>query len=137
MSLPSPQRRLLKQSSSVGYLCRSLPHYVQRPPIEAVVFGWGVNEDGQLVRMSCAAWKMLQEADAQRFGQTEFCKHCAEALSSPTCRLLLWWHLRDCSNLQGLDTEDNVLAPKVVEALLGTRFMGRDFVKSPLVWPSS
>ena len=46
---PSPQRRLLKQASSVGYLCRSLPQYVQRPPIEAVVFGWGVNEDGQLV----------------------------------------------------------------------------------------
>lgn len=40
---------LLKQSSSVGFLCRSLPQYVQKPPIEAVVFGWGVNEDGQLV----------------------------------------------------------------------------------------
>ena len=45
----SPKRSLLKQSSSVGYLCRSLPFYVQKPPIEAVVFGWGVNEDGQLV----------------------------------------------------------------------------------------
>lgn len=43
------QRILLKQSSSVGFLCRSLPLYVQEPPIEAVVFGWGVNEDGQLV----------------------------------------------------------------------------------------
>ena len=43
------QRMLLKQSSSVGFLCRSLPQYVQKPPIEAVVFGWGVNEDGQLV----------------------------------------------------------------------------------------
>lgn len=40
----------MKQASSVGYLCRALPQYVQRPPIEAVVFGWGVNEDGQLVR---------------------------------------------------------------------------------------
>ena len=49
MSTASPQRRLLKQASSVGYLCRALPHYVQKPPIEAVVFGWGVNEDGQLV----------------------------------------------------------------------------------------
>ena len=46
----SPEHRLLlKQSSSVGFLCRSLPQYVQKPPIEAVVFGWGVNEDGQLV----------------------------------------------------------------------------------------
>lgn len=43
------QRTLMKQSSSVGFLCRSLPLYVQEPPIEAVVFGWGVNEDGQLV----------------------------------------------------------------------------------------
>ncbi|CAL5222769.1 g5181 [Coccomyxa viridis] len=78
---PSPQRRLLKQASSVGYLCRALPQYVQRPPIEAVVFGWGVNEDGQL----------------------------------------------------GLDTGNDVLAPKVVEALLGTRFQGRDFLRGPLV----
>ena len=34
---------------------------------------------------------------------------------------------------QGLDTEANVLQPKVVEALLGTRFSGRDFRRSPLV----
>ena len=39
------------QVSSVGSLCRQLPPYVQQPPIEAVVFGWGVNEDGQLVRL--------------------------------------------------------------------------------------
>lgn len=40
--------------------------------------------------------------------------------------------------LQGLDTEGNVLAPKVVEALLGTRFCGRLANRSPLVrgpWP--
>ena len=35
--------------------------------------------------------------------------------------------------MQGLDTPDDVMAPKVVEALLGTRFQGRDFVRSPLV----
>ncbi|CAL8461917.1 g1448 [Coccomyxa elongata] len=75
------QQTLLKQSSSVGFLCRSLPLYVQEPPIEAVVFGWGVNEDGQL----------------------------------------------------GLDDPENVVAPKVLEALLGTRFQGRDFLKSPLI----
>eukprot|EP00798_Chlamydomonas_sp_ICE-L_P002659 gene2659-17125_t len=32
----------------VGSLCRNLPRYVRNPPIEAVVFAWGVNEDGQL-----------------------------------------------------------------------------------------
>ena len=37
--------------------------------------------------------------------------------------------------VQGLDTPDDVMAPKVVEALLGTRFQGRDFVRSPLVSP--
>ena len=52
----SPKRSLLKQSSSVGYLCRSLPFYVQKPPIEAVVFGWGVNEDGQLVSARLSSW---------------------------------------------------------------------------------
>lgn len=36
--------------------------------------------------------------------------------------------------LQGLDTEDEqVLVPKVVEALLGTRFRGREFSRGPLV----
>lgn len=48
-SSTSSSRRLMKQNSSVGFLCRALPEYVQKPPIEAVVFGWGVNEDGQLV----------------------------------------------------------------------------------------
>lgn len=35
--------------------------------------------------------------------------------------------------MQGLDTGNDVLAPKVVEALLGTRFQGRDFLRGPLV----
>ena len=33
---------------------------------------------------------------------------------------------------QGVDTDQNVMAPKVVEALLGTRFRGREFLRSPL-----
>lgn len=41
----TPQRQL----SKVGALCCDLPDYVQHPPIEAVVFSWGVGEDGQLV----------------------------------------------------------------------------------------
>ena len=36
-------------TAGVGSLCDGLPTYVYDPPIEAVVFGWGVNEDGQLV----------------------------------------------------------------------------------------
>ena len=35
--------------------------------------------------------------------------------------------------MQGLDTDANVLSPKVVEALLGTRFRGRQFGRGPLV----
>ncbi|KAI7841414.1 hypothetical protein COHA_004809 [Chlorella ohadii] len=35
-------------SSHVGSLCDHLPAYVYDPPIETVVFSWGVNEDGQL-----------------------------------------------------------------------------------------
>lgn len=35
--------------------------------------------------------------------------------------------------LQGIDTEDNVMMPKVIEALLGTRFFGRSFMTAPLV----
>ena len=31
-----------------------------------------------------------------------------------------------------MDTDQNVMAPKVVEALLGTRFRGREFLRSPL-----
>ena len=33
----------------------------------------------------------------------------------------------------GLDSGDDVFAPKVVEALLGTRFRGREFGRAPLV----
>lgn len=65
----------------IGSLCDGLPAYVYDPPIEAVVFAWGVNEDGQL----------------------------------------------------GTIGDGNVLAPKVVEACLGTRFRGREFGCSPLV----
>ena len=42
-------KSLTRQSSSVGSLCADLPNFVTAPPIEAVVFGWGVAEDGQLV----------------------------------------------------------------------------------------
>ncbi|EFJ39861.1 hypothetical protein VOLCADRAFT_108456 [Volvox carteri f. nagariensis] len=64
-----------------GSLCASLPYYVRRPPIEAVVFGWGVSEDGQL----------------------------------------------------GVEERENVVAPKVVEALLGVQISGRSFCRTPLV----
>ncbi|GIL92948.1 hypothetical protein Vretifemale_20418 [Volvox reticuliferus] len=65
-----------------GSLCAVLPYYARRPPIEAVVFGWGVNEDGQL----------------------------GLALA-----------------------RENVVVPKVVEALLGLQFSGRSFSRTPLV----
>lgn len=80
-STSSVTKSLSRQSSSVGSLCADLPSFVTAPPIEAVVFGWGVAEDGQL----------------------------------------------------GLDTDANVLSPKVVEALLGTRFRGRQFGRGPLI----
>lgn len=35
--------------------------------------------------------------------------------------------------MQGVDTEDNLLSPKVIESLLGTRLRGRDFISCPLV----
>lgn len=41
---------LKKIPSDVGRLQKDVPSYVREPPIEAVVFGWGVAEDGQLVR---------------------------------------------------------------------------------------
>ena len=39
-----------QEGVGVGVLCQDLPSFVQVPPIETVTFGWGVNEDGQLVR---------------------------------------------------------------------------------------
>lgn len=38
----------IAMSSPVGALCARLPDYVKHPPIETVVFAWGVNEDRQL-----------------------------------------------------------------------------------------
>ncbi len=48
-SSSSVNKSLTRQSSSVGSHCADLPNFVTAPPIEAVVFGWGVAEDGQLV----------------------------------------------------------------------------------------
>lgn len=39
----------MTRKSAGGDLCQGLPPYVYDPPVEAVVFGWGVSEDGQLV----------------------------------------------------------------------------------------
>jgi hypothetical protein len=41
---------------------------------------------------------------------------------------VVWLH-----RLQGVDTEENLMSPKVIESLLGTRLRGRDFTTSPLV----
>ena len=38
--------------------------------------------------------------------------------------------------VQGLDTPDDVMAPKVVEALLGTRFQGAGLCEKPSGEPS-
>lgn len=49
VTLPAaPSPGSLGASSAVGSLCDGLPAYFYDPPIEAVVFGFGVNEDGQL-----------------------------------------------------------------------------------------
>ena len=50
-SSSSVTKSLTRQSSSVGSHCTDLPSFVTAPPIEAVVFGWGVAEDGQLVSL--------------------------------------------------------------------------------------
>ena len=58
---------------------------------------------------------------------------------SPFLPAFLWCHVNAHKGLSGilcwqaLDDAENVMAPKVLEALLGTRFQGRDFLKSPLV----
>jgi hypothetical protein len=80
-SLPPQVNPECFRNTPVGALCRKLPQYVKTPPVEAVVFAWGVNEDGQL----------------------------------------------------GIDSEQNVATPKVVEALLGARLAGRSFCRAPLV----
>eukprot|EP00890_Picochlorum_soloecismus_P003284 jgi/Picsp_1/3957/NSC_01469-R1_ran gtpase binding len=66
----------------VGVIVRGLPSFVYDPPVETVVFGWGVNEDGQLGL---------------------------------------------------LETQQDVLAPKVIEGMLGTRLRGRGYGRSPIV----
>eukprot|EP00197_Chlamydomonas_leiostraca_P014556 CAMPEP_0202864320 /NCGR_PEP_ID=MMETSP1391-20130828/4611_1 /ASSEMBLY_ACC=CAM_ASM_000867 /TAXON_ID=1034604 /ORGANISM="Chlamydomonas leiostraca, Strain SAG 11-49" /LENGTH=825 /DNA_ID=CAMNT_0049544055 /DNA_START=66 /DNA_END=2539 /DNA_ORIENTATION=+ len=37
-----------RDSTAPGSLCRNLPKYIRQPPIEAVVFAWGTNEDRAL-----------------------------------------------------------------------------------------
>jgi hypothetical protein len=110
----APSFRAVKASTGpVGSLSRDLPSYVNNPPVESVVFGWGTNEDGQLVR------SFLSPACCMRVA----CE--VEGMLSRRLPGIL------C--VQGVDSAENVLSPKVVEALLGTRFRGRAFGKLPLV----
>jgi len=90
-----------------GSLLAGLPAYVNDPPIEAVCFAFGVSEDGQLVR----ALQSFISGGLVAFNNN-FIKF---------------------RYLQGLDATGNVLAPKVLEALLGTRLRGLAFGRTPLV----
>lgn len=47
---PNSQQQLQQPLvvSGPGSLCATVPRFARHPPIEAVVFGWGVSEDGQL-----------------------------------------------------------------------------------------
>ena len=116
----------------MGCLCDDLPDFVKDPPVEAVVFGWGVAEDGQLVRVAAALTSHHWGLRAA-FGNP---KHGLGAVSvcaiGPVLPRRVSMYNRP-SLLQGVDTEAPVLSPKVVEALLGTRLRGREFGKGPLV----
>ncbi|MEW5298972.1 MAG: hypothetical protein WDW36_002037 [Sanguina aurantia] len=43
-----PRESLRTGLEPAGYLCRRVPQYAASPPIETVVFAWGVSEDAQL-----------------------------------------------------------------------------------------
>ncbi|KAF5827001.1 regulator of chromosome condensation 1/beta-lactamase-inhibitor protein II [Dunaliella salina] len=47
MLIMSPAE-FIRNQGPAGRLCRDLPSHVTNPPVETVVFAWGVNEDGQL-----------------------------------------------------------------------------------------
>ncbi|GFR50047.1 hypothetical protein Agub_g12098 [Astrephomene gubernaculifera] len=60
-----------------GSLCAGLPRYVRHPPIEAVVFGWGVSEDGQLgldTRADVPAPKVVERLLGVQFSGRGFCR---------------------------------------------------------------
>lgn len=116
----------------MGCLCDNLPDFVKEPPVEAVVFGWGVAEDGQLVRVAAAPRSNHCGLKAA-FSNPEHVRGAISACATGRCAAQAREQVKQTSLLQGVDTEAPVLSPKVVEALLGTRLRGREFGKGPLV----
>ena len=49
-SATTAARNAARAHLPAGHLCRGLPNYCRTPPVSCVVFGFGVSEDGQLVR---------------------------------------------------------------------------------------
>lgn len=80
-SMKSPGGFSKEQGVFAGALLADQPSYCTSPPIEVVVFGWGVTEDGQL----------------------------------------------------GLDSNEDVNKPSVLESLLGTSFSGFRYNRKPIV----
>lgn len=116
--------------SHVGSLCESLPAYFVDPPIEAVVFAWGVNEDGQLglerVTGSAAANNVLIPK------VVEACLgKCRPRLHGPGAPSLFGGrHTATPPSPAAAHTD---LPAPAAAAPAGTRFRGREYGCSPLI----
>jgi len=125
--------------SSAGALARDLP--TCSPP-EAVVFGWGAlrapleRSDLALLVPRSRARALQPSSPPGHQGDTRTRPSHTPFPSSLSLSLSLSLHpptgVSEDGQL-GLDSGEDVLAPKVVEALLGTRFRGREFGRAPLV----
>ena len=117
-------------SSQVGSLCDNLPAYVYDPPIETVVFAWGVNEDGQLglesagagggnvlapkVVEACLGERPLDPAGATA-AYPPTCMHAA-FLKLPGVPACFGWPRAELACRQLLGCPESLLAPVCLQA---------------------
>lgn len=91
-----------------GSLSRGLPRYVRQPPIEAVVFAWGVNEDGQIGNLDSEADVMQPKVwppppppagwGLRSAGMERRLRGLRDALSAQTLPLCFWCMAAWCTS---------------------------------------
>ncbi|KAG1674128.1 hypothetical protein FOA52_015758 [Chlamydomonas sp. UWO 241] len=114
--------------SIVGALCIRLPEYVTHPPIETVVFGWGVNEDRQLgldLLRDTPTPKVVEamlgvQLSGRRFGQAPIVAGSRNTLAIDADGGVWSWGWNDRGTL-GHGHRGQELKPKRVSALRGVR----------------
>jgi alpha-tubulin suppressor-like RCC1 family protein len=112
------------QISSAGSLVADLPSYCTKPPIETVMFGWGVSEDSQLGldsqedtdRPSVIESLLGTSFSGFRFNRRPIVAGCRHTLAITEAGRVLSWGWNDRGTL-GLGHRQKTAKPTMIDAL--------------------